>query len=424
MNLEQILARLKEIRTALGGTGEVDVKALTEEIRTLNEQKEAIETRAALAKQLNDDPSLGDNVRTFNSIPNPIDARDGKDKIETRTHNQIVREVREKRGEDLKTVLGKRAGSQSGVTLRMLPFDTDEERAVVVGSSNVVLPTAFSDTINDTFNQVSTLLDRVTVMPLMGGESYEKPFVTDYGEGGETTLVADSTDVETTFDLSIVNKSLITAYQTWPREITKLANAPYEQFVSNGIMVALRKRINRQIMFGNGAANNFTGIFDNGANMTALSAANDLVIDAVDDTTLEDLVYGYGGDEDVEDMAVLLLNKQTLKAFSQVRTTDGLPFYKVTLRGNTGTISTMNDGIMVDFLINSAISAIGAAGASVYHMAYGSLSSYEMAIFSDAQILRSEDFLFKSRQIAYNGEVYAGGNVVRLNGFIRAKKSA
>ncbi len=57
----------------------------------------------------------------------------------------------------------------------MLALETDEERAVVVGNSNVVLPTAFSDTITPVFNQVSTLIDRVTVMPLMGGESYQKP---------------------------------------------------------------------------------------------------------------------------------------------------------------------------------------------------------------------------------------------------------
>lgn len=419
--MNEILKRLAEIRNLLmGDDATIDVDALEKEMRELNKQKEGIEKRKRLADELNNDPSLGDQRNSFTQTQT---RGTGTEQIETRTHKQIVREVREKRGQDLKSALKGGAGYRSGVTLRMLPLEDDEERAVVVGSSNVVLPTAFSDSINDVFNQVSTLIDRVTVMPLMGGESYQKPFVTGYGEGAESTLIGDSNDVETTFDYAVVNKSLITAYQTWPREITKLANAPYEQFVSNGITKALRKRINRQIMYGDGSANNFTGIFDNGANMTALDSADDLVIDAIDDTTLEDIVFGYGGDEDVEDMAVLLLNKLTLKAFAQVRTTDGLPFYKVTLRGNTGTISTINDSIMVEFIINSVIPAISAAGAGAYHMAYGSLSNYEMAVFSDAEILRSEDFLFKSRQIAYNGEVFAGGNVTKKDGFIRAKRT-
>lgn len=414
MGLQEILDRLKEIRTLLAGTDDVDVEALETEVRELNKKKEAIEKRFKLAAELNDDPSLATRSKTFTPQPKPVD---GADKGDTRSSKVIIAEKRDKRGNDLKDILERKHTDK--VIIRMLPLETDEERAVVVGNSNVVLPTAFSERIVDTFNQVSTLLDRVTVMPLMGGEAYEAPFVVDYGEGGESTLTGDSTTVETKFDFATIGKSLITAYQTWPREITKLANAPYEAFVSNGITKALRKRINRQIMFGDGTANNFTGIFDTGATMVALDTANDLELAAIDDTTLDKIVFGYGGDEDVEDMACLMLNKKTLQEFAEVRTTDGLPFYNITLAGNTGTISKIGGGMSIEYLINSPIPARATAAVSTYFGAYGSLSAYEMAIFSDAEILRSDDFLFKSRQIAYNGEVYAGGNVTKKDGFLR-----
>ena len=416
--MNELLERLKEIRALLMGTEEVDIDALETEMRELNTQKESIEKRALMAKQLNDDPSLATRAKVFTAAKVPV-VVEGADPGDERSSKVIIAEKRDKRGQDLKNIAIKKDADK--VVIRMLALETDEERAVVVGNSNVVLPTAFASTINDNFNEVATLIDRVNVMPLMGGESYQKPFVVSYGTGSESTLTADSNDVETKFDYAVVNKSLITAYQTWPREITKLANAPYESFVSGGITKALRKRINRQIMFGDGTSNNFTGIFETGATMVALDTANDLEISAVDDTTLDKIVFGYGGDEEVEDMAVLLINKATLQDFAELRTTDGIPFYSITLRGNTGTLSKMGGGLSVEFLINSAIPTLDAAvtAKSTYFAAYGSLSAYEMAIFSDAEVLRSEDFLFKSRQIAYNGEVFAGGNVVKKDGFLR-----
>jgi|LGVE01.1.fsa_nt_gb HK97 family phage major capsid protein len=419
MNLEAIIARLKEIRTLLMGEEEVDnIDELETEMRDLNTQKEKIEKRHKMADDLNKDPSLAEKRGKIFATKSQEDI---DLKIDERSNKIIIAEKREQRGKDLKGVLGGTAGDRSGVKLRMLALETDEERAVVVGNSNVVLPAAFSDNINDTFNQVSTLIDRVKVMPLMGGESYQVPYVVDYGTGGESTLTADSVTVETKFDFATIIKSLITAYQTWPREITKLANAPYDTFVSNGTTKALRKRMNRQVMFGDGTANNFTGIFNIGATMKALDTANDIELSAIDDTTLDQIVFNYGGDEEVEDMAVLLLNKLTLQEFAEVRTTDGVPFYNITLKGNTGTISKMGGGLSIEFLINSPIPSLAAAkiSKSTYFAAYGSLSAYEMAIFSDAEVLRSEDFLFKSRQIAYNAEVYAGGNVTKKDGFLR-----
>lgn len=52
-----------------------------------------------------------------------------------------------------------------------------ENRAVVVSSEEIVLPNRSSNTINDTFNEVSSLLDRVTHIPLDGGESFKQPYM-------------------------------------------------------------------------------------------------------------------------------------------------------------------------------------------------------------------------------------------------------
>ena len=128
----------------------------------------------------------------------------------------------------------------------------------------------------------------------------------------------------------------------------------------------------------------------------------------------------FGGDEDVEDAAVLVLNKRDLKAFAKLRDKQGRKVYTIVNHGNTGTI----DG--VPYVINSACGAVTdtQTKAIVYCMAYGPLSNYEMAIFSDIDARKSLDYKFKQGQIAYRADIFAGGAVAAHNGFIRVKRPA
>ena len=141
---------------------------------------------------------------------------------------------------------------------------------------------------------------------------------------------------------------------------------------------------------------------------------------AIDNKTLDEIIYSYGGEEDVEDMAVLILNKKDLKAFATLRDKQDRKVYTIVNHGNTGTI----DG--VPFVINSACKAISdtATAAGAYIMAYGPLENYEMAIFSDIDARKSTDYKFKQGQIAYRADIFAGGAVAAYNGFIRAKKAS
>lgn len=114
----------------------------------------------------------------------------------------------------------------------------------------------------------------------------------------------------------------------------------------------------------------------------------------------------------------MILNKKDLKSFATLRGDDGEKIYDVVPNGNTGTI----DG--VPFIINSACKAVSDATTSTgqYSMAYGPLSNYMLTIFSDLDVQRSTDFKFKQGMIAHRGSVFAGGNVVSKNGFLRVKK--
>jgi len=290
------------------------------------------------------------------------------------------------------------------------------QNAVTLTSTGVLVPTRESSTLEPTFNEVSSLIDRVRIINRLGGESFKQPYVAGYGEGEYTEDDADYAEADPAFGLAQINKAKVTAYSEEDEGVLKLPDVDYDAEIQAGIRIALRKKITRQILIGAGTTNTLTGIFS--ANATAIDAATDKSIAAIDENTLDEIVYSYGGDEDVEDAAVLILSKADLKAFVQLRSAQGNRIHRVVANGNVGTI----DGI--PFIINSACKPISSAttAAGDYCMAYGSLSGYGLAIFSDIDVQRSTDYKFKSGQIAHRGSIYVGGNVIRKNGFLRIKK--
>jgi len=295
--------------------------------------------------------------------------------------------------------------------------DLMEGRSVTVASSSIVLPAQTSSTINPTFNVVSSLVDRVDTLMLKGGESFSQPYEKDTPVGGYTTEGSDYNEADVTFGYADITKAKITAYSETTEEIQKLPATDYESVVMNGISKSARRYLAKEILVGTGATNHLSGIFSTTA--TAIETDTDIELSAISNTTLSEIMFTFGGDEDVEDQAVLILNKVDLKAFSQLRTTDGKPFHTIITHGNTGTI----DG--VPYIINSACYAVSASAtaSAAYCMAYGPLSNYKLVIFSDLDVRKSDDYKFKTGQIAHRGSVFAGGNVVSYNGFLRVKKA-
>lgn len=291
-----------------------------------------------------------------------------------------------------------------------------------LSSSSAVLTQHTATDVKETFNEVSSLVDRVKVIPLPGGESYKRGFVKSYGEGGYTAEGADYTTAEPTFGYASMSKAKITAYCEEPEEIKKLAPAAYDSIIEGSTEIAIRKKLSKQILVGAGGDNSVTGIFFNPSSTSddIIDRSTDIELSAIDENTLDTIIYGFGGEEDVEDVAVLILNKADLKAFATCRLSDGKKAYTVVNHGNTGTI----DG--VPYIINSACKAVSnsTTTAGAYCMAYGPLSNYEMPVFSDIDIQHSNEYKFKQGQIAHRGDVFVGGNVAAHNGFLRVKKNS
>lgn len=291
-------------------------------------------------------------------------------------------------------------------------------------SADTAMPVHTAADVNETFNDVSSLVDRVRNVTLDGGETYQRGFVKSYGDGaGATAEGADYNPSEPTFGYVTIKKEKITAYTEEPEEMVKLPNADYDSVVEGSVTKAIRRYLSRQILIGDGSTSKFKGIFHNPTETAeqVIDPATDITtISAIDDGTLDEIIYSYGGDEEVEDVAVLILNKKDLKAFAKLRDKQGRKVYTIVNHGNTGTI----DG--VPYIINSACKAISdtATADGDYSMAYGPLQNYEMAIFSDIDARKSTDYKFKQGQIAYRADIFAGGAVAAYNGFVRVKKAS
>ena len=295
------------------------------------------------------------------------------------------------------------------------------KNALSVSQTAPVVHTA--NDVKETFNDVSGLTDRVKAIPLNGGETYNRGFVKSYGSGGNVTAEGGTySSNEPVFGYVTIEKQKVTAYTEEPEEMAKLPNADYDGVVEQSVTRAVRRKITRQIINGDGSTGTIKGIFyvPASASDDVIDRNTDLTMSAITNTTLDEIIYSYGGDEDVEAIATLILNKKDLKAFAMLRDQQGRKVYTIVNNGNSGTI----DG--VPFIINSACDAVSATktSATPYCMAYGALENFELAVFSDIDARKSEDYKFATGQIAYRASTFVGGAVAAYNGFIRVKRAA
>lgn len=417
MDFEKLIKKYEERRAAL--VTQSDKSTDVAELRSLQKQIQDFtadinELRAAIPKKEEIDERTAtvngndkDAEKRANEPPNFVQGK-GFTPAENRNveYDKAI-ETRDKAGRDLKE---KRAVKS--------PFSIfGEIRSITVGSGSIVVPQFYGNDINSDFNSVSTLIDGVAHFELNGGESFTQAFDKGFSAGNYTDETSDAAVITINYDYVEINKSKITAYTEISEETKKLPNVNYADNAFQKIREATRKKITKEILIGDGSTNHLTGIFSTAAN--AIDSDTDITVATIDDKTLDKIIFSYGGDEDIEGAAVLILNKKDLSAFASVRTGLDLPYYDIKYNGNRGTING------VPFIVNSACNAVSDANTTTgaYCMAYGYLSNYNLVTFSPMEVKASEDSKFKEGMIACRGVIFCGGNVTRRNGFLRIKKS-
>lgn len=401
---------IKEVRS-IGET----LKTIAQEIAEAEAQLQAIENEPKdepQEEQKDDEARADDNLDPNEEEPTNENVERSKDYVKVggtdirhmattnlRGGNQMDKEQREAQNKEIE----ERA--------KLLK----EGRAVTVASGNVLLPKHQSnDLATVPFRQVSTFYDLTKVRNLQGGETYEAPFTKSYGTGGLTEEGSAYTEAEPEFETAKINKVKVTAYAEFSEELERLPNANYEAEIRKGVEIALKKKMAQQQIGGTGESNTFIGITSTNADNTAVLASDDMELSKIDQDTLNKIIFAYGGDEEVEQKGVLVLNKADLLAFSLVKNDIGDHAYKIDLANQT--INT------VPYIINSNLTPLDKASKGQYSMIYGIPQYYETAIFSPVEIKKSYDYKFKDGMIAYRASVFAGGNTTAYRGFMRVKK--
>lgn len=396
----------------------MSVKELEKHIASLVEQGKTAEGEAlnAIVAEVEDARAIIEDAKNraklagLAEVAEPEDGA-GDDGIEGETNTSKIKAFTE-RGAAIKA--GKAVRYSAKTLSRKM------KNALSVNQTAPVVHTATD--VKETFNDVSGLIDRVKSIPLPGGETYNRGFVKSYGDGGGVTAEgAKYSDNEPVFGYVTIEKQKVTAYTEEPEEMTKLPNADYDGVIEQSVTRAVRRKITRQIINGDGSTGTIKGIFFNPSNASedVIDRNTDLTMKEITSETLDDITYSYGGDEDVEAIATLILNKADLRAFAKLRDKQDRKIFTIINNGNSGTI----DG--VPYIINSACAAVSAkkTNDTPYCMAYGVLENYELAVFSDIDARKSEDFKFATGQTAYRASAFIGGAVAAHNGFIRVKRA-
>ncbi|MBS6504103.1 MAG: phage major capsid protein [Clostridium sp.] len=307
-----------------------------------------------------------------------------------------------------------------------------EERAVVLDDT-ILIPKHKSNTVNAlTFNEVSSILDLVKITPFTNGDSYEVPFEYETGEGDYTNEVSsDGTggeyhEVGVKFDSSKIKKAKITTYSEISKEFLKTPSANYAERVQTNVVKSIYKKIAKEIIIGNGGDNAIQGILtqpkkitnDKGQQRDNRVIDKDIELSELGFNTINDIVFAYGGDNDVEEGQVLLMNKMTLNEFAKMRDSNGNKIYDIKTYGATFTI----DGIRGVF--SAHIKPFSTAEEGDYFMAYGSPQAYELALFGAIEVEESIHYKFRQGLISYRADEFIGGNLTSYKSWIRVKKGA
>ena len=362
---------------------------------------------------------LGASLKTLRDELNEAEAQLAKleedEMNDTQAEEMQAQEEASARAKQMVGTYSMRSADTADLEARNKKLEADgkalmEKRAIKVETGAALLPKHTGNVLNDTFTPVSTLVDRVATEELVGGESYAEAYVKSYATGGITAEGQAYATAEPVFGYAPMNKIKITAYAELTEEIKKLSPIAYAEKVSEACLIALKKKLSQQIIAGTGT-NQMVGIT---ASPIAIDSTKDAEITALDANTVNEAVFSFGGDEDVEEGAVLILNKKTLKALSEVKKGNGDPFYTVDTANRT--INT------IPYIINSNVKDFASAGNGDFVALYGNLNAYKVAQFSPVEIVESNDYKFKEGMICFKASCFVAGNVVMQDGFLRLKK--
>ena len=402
----EVKAELKQLRSSIATAKDEDLDGIQERITALEAEKTTLAKRIKMI-----DEATRSGIADGGDEDEPEDDGEGAEAPASRS--MVVLGAEGMSAEERAAAEKKQKRATMGETWKK------STRTVVLDSS-VLVPKKQGSTLADyPFNQVSGIIDAVNYLDVITGETYEEPYIISTGMADYTGQPSSSGEggmyheVDLDWDTALITKTKITAYSEITKELERTPAANYADAVEANVRTALRKKLAREIVVGDGATGHFVGIM---SSAVKANAVNDYEIGVINENTLDELILNYGGEEDIESKMAILINKLTLLEFSRVRGSDKRKVYTINYENNT------IDGIK--FFTTSSVKGFDAATVGEGFLAYGDFNKYRVAVFSNIETAKSTDYKFRQGITAFRGDVFMGGNIIGFGAFIRVFKAA
>lgn len=289
--------------------------------------------------------------------------------------------------------------------------------STTVATGTIVQPTGAGTNIHDPVgNQVSSIIDQVTVQDLTGMGAYQEPYVKTEMEAQsqkvETAAGTARTATDPTFGIAELRPREVNVTSFVDRNIARLSPADYYAKVMAMAMRAMRRAIAKMIITGDGEGSPAMFGITNAKNKASENIFAEETITAIDATTLDQLYFAYGSDVAIGANARLLLTKKNLKAFGALRGTNEkrrlLDIVPDMANPNTGIIR--DGGVVIPYTISADVTD--------EKLLYGDPANYLLGLFGAYSIRVDESVKAVERMYAILGDVMVGGNLVVDKGFV------
>ncbi|MED1478224.1 phage major capsid protein [Bacillus pseudomycoides] len=390
MNLEQILARMTEIRSLLESDQEVDLAALDTELRELNDKKSQIETRQRLldeARSINAGTATETRtIETFNSDPQGEQRELGTDSLEYR--NAFMNYVL--RGEAIPAELRANAVTKTGD----------------VGS---VIPQTVLNQIIEKIEAVGMILPLVTRTAIKGGVSVPissvKPVASWVAESAGSDKQKKTTG-SITFNYNKLRCAVAVSL-----EVDTMALPVFESTLINNVVEAMTKAIEQSIINGTGSGQPKGILTETPATGQALDVAKVEYKTLIDAEAALPLEY--------EDGAVWCMTKKTFMSFAGMVDTNGQPIARTNygINGKAERVLLGRQVVLCNYIDSFTTAATGKPFAFLFNFSdYLLNTNYQMGVkkYEDNE---TDDMVTKAIMVV-------DGKAVNVNSLVVLKKAA
>lgn len=301
---------------------------------------------------------------------------------------------------------GGKDGTQTGAEERAARFAATNTgtigaastRALLTSTSGMIAtPVDVANEVVEGFTAPTALCDLVHVVDADGWGAYRVPYedadgtaATDHTEGA---AVSDTSPTTKYVEITPKNALILSKISN---QVLRYTPVNYEGYVQKNAVKRLRKYANSKIV----------------AAMKA-STLTTAVSSTLNENYLSNAILSYGGDEEIEGAAWLVLNKADLKILGEVRGSDKKAVYEIKPNPSAPSTGTIKDGGMI---ANYVLSKDVTAGTQYF----GSLSdAVELALFSPYSINVLTERYADEGMLGITGSVDLGCGVVKKGGLLK-----